>query len=120
MNIRKNYKTHVMISGLLSLLVFDRGGQEGDRILRIIGAIAFMWLAFVMLSYHRCPKCRKYLPLFDFKSTHCKYCGSSLETPENKRLKCPKCGKENKRYDADNKQIRYCGYCGCRLEDNQF
>lgn len=118
MNIRKNYKKHALISGFLALVFIGGGifsGAEKDPLLPI-GFIAFFWFAYVMLRYHKCPKCRKSLPLFDFKSTHCRYCGSSLDAPETNWLVCPKCGKSNHRFDANKREIRFCGNCGYPLD----
>ena len=65
MNIRKNYKTHLAISGAIAVI----GLGVADRYASFIGCLAGVWFCFVMLRYHRCPRCKKYLPLFDFKST---------------------------------------------------
>ena len=113
MNIRKDYKKHLMISGLVAAV----GLCVADRYASFIGCLGGLWFCFVMLRYHRCPRCRKYLPLFDFKYTNCRYCGASLDEKERDRLTCPNCGKSNKRFDTNSRQIRYCGYCGCSLED---
>lgn len=118
MNIRKNYKKHALVSGALALVLIVgslSAGSENNPLL-VIGVLAFFWFTYVMLRYHRCPHCRKYLPLFDFKSTNCRYCGSSLDEPESAWYVCPKCGKSNRRFDMNKREIRYCGYCGCPLE----
>ena len=117
MNIRKNYKAHAIISGTVMVLAFAFNWVEPDRYILVVGVIAFIWFAYVMLRYHRCPRCRKYLPLFDFKSSNCRYCGTLLDEKEHDRLICPNCGKSNNRFDTNSRQIRYCGYCGCSLDD---
>ena len=118
MNIRKHYKIHAIVSGVVVIMTFAFNWVAPDNALLLVGSIAFVWFAFVMLRYHRCPHCRKYLPLFDFKSTNCRYCGSSLDEPESAWYVCPKCGKSNRRFDMNKREIRYCGYCGCPLNKN--
>ena len=118
MNIRKNYKKHAIISGLLAFGLIGgslSSGTAGDPVFTI-GVIAFLWFAYVMLRYHRCPRCKKSLTLFDFRSVNCRYCGSSLNGPEVDWLKCPSCGKSNRKYALDRKRIRFCGYCGFPLD----
>ena len=113
MNIRKNYKTHLAISGAIAVI----GLGIADRYASFIGCLAGLWFCFVMLRNHRCPRCKKYLPLFDFRSTNCRYCGGSLDAEEKDRLVCPNCGKSNNRFDVNSRRISYCGYCGYPLDD---
>ena len=117
MNIRKNYKTHAIISGTVMIMAFAFNWVSPDNNLLIVGCVALVWFAFVMLRYHRCPKCNRPLPLFDFKSTHCRACGSSLDEKRTDLFVCPNCGKSNRRLDANKREIRYCGYCGYPLND---
>ena len=121
MNIRKNYKKHVLVSGALAVVLIVGSlstGQEKNPLL-VIGVLAFFWFTYVMLRYHRCPNCRKSLPLFDFKSTNCRYCGSFLDESETDSYVCPNCEKSNRRFDVNKREIRYCGYCGCPLRNNE-
>ena len=120
MNIRKNYKRHALISGVLSLILIV--GSLSTRVERnpvlILGILAFLWFVYVMLRYHRCPKCKKYLPLLDFRAANCRYCGSSLDELETDWLKCPSCGKSNHRFDVNKREIRFCCYCGHPLDNH--
>lgn len=111
---RKNYKKHALISGFFALLFIGGGfisGAKNDPLLPV-GVIAFLWFVYVMLRYHKCPKCKKSLPFFDFRSVNCRYCGCSLDEPESDWLKCPYCGKSNRRFDVSKRKTRFCGYCG--------
>ena len=79
MNLKRNYKKHAKVSGSIMVMAFAFNHVDPDRNLVTVGCLALIWFTFVMVRYHKCPGCRKPLPLFDFKGTRCRRCGCPLD-----------------------------------------